>query len=627
MMDLMNLQSGVVIDAPTQQFKNRSFQLKHQLGKGAEGQVFLAKPQNWNKDFEVALKFSKPLKETEREFIQNLIEAQNENDKQGSKNKLCSNIIRIYEIFEIQYYSVQVMEVGSVNLFKYTSFNHNRMTNVEKFKICLQLINAINFIHMLGLIHRDVKGENFILVNEEFKLIDFGLISINERLMTSKPGTRIFQAPELFEDQGQYTQSLDIWSLGCVFYEIIKGEELFPCINMNLSIQQIKNHKTNQNHVYQLIDRLKVCQEWRDLLKQMLHPNQFNRIKIAQAIKIVQLCIVKEENSGGSIELKASKQQLNLDSDISKIEFELQLNQKQNEFNKILREKEQIIQQLEHNLKKKENEVKQHLEDIEQLTIKVNKFEFEKNKLEQEKKKNEESFQQQYQQYAQQCQNHLNYQASQISNQQASQFNQQKQIYENEIKNLKIRIQVLEQENSTILKKHNQIKEEENAKSKVVDISKEILFLDKLIGDLDNEISNLEKSLESFKSIQQLLQNNNTLVNSQIQDIEQLITQKKKSVYNYQKIKLEIQNQDSNQLKQQSEFAKNTVEFNQQQDKVLPQQLQGALQITQNIQSLIQNPNLFKPYVNSQIMPPPFVMQTNTMNFNQKATNNKNQIL
>ncbi|CAD8162738.1 unnamed protein product [Paramecium octaurelia] len=622
MIDLINLQSGLVIPAPTQEFQNRSFLLRQQLGKGAEGQVFLAKPQNWNIDFEVALKFSKPLKQTERDFIQQLIEVQNENDKQGSKNYICSNIIRIYEIFLHLNYSVQVMEVGSVNLFKYTALNHNKLTNLEKFKICLQLINAINYIHMLGLIHRDVKGENFILVKEEFKLIDFGLISVNERLMTSKPGTRIFQAPELFEDEGKYTQSLDTWSLGCVFYEIIKGEELFPCMYMNSSIQQIKNHKTNQSHVYSLIDNLKVCKEWKDLLKQMLHPNQFNRINIAYAITIVKQCIANEENSSGSIELKGSKQQLKLDSNQSKYEFELQLNQKQNEFNKILREKEQIIQQLEHNLKKKENEGNQNLEEIESLTTKFNKLELEKNRLEQEKKKNDESFQQQCQQYAQQCQNHLNYQL----NQQASQFNQQKQIYENDIKNLKIRIQNLELENSSLLKKLNQTKEEENTKHKVIDISKEMMFLDKLIGDLNNEISNLEKSLESFKSIQQLLSTNNIQVNSQIQEIEQFITQKKKSVQNYEKIKLEIQNQDPTQQKLQTDIIKNTVDINQSQDKVLPQQIQGTLQMTQSMQSLIQTPTLFKPQLNSQIMAPPFINPI-SISFPNKSTNIKNQIL
>ncbi|CAD8088452.1 unnamed protein product [Paramecium primaurelia] len=605
----MGLGKGTIIEASTPEFANRCFEIKKQLGKGGEGQVFLAKPQFWNKDFDVALKLSNQIKQTELQFIQKLISIQNDIERQESKSQIHTNIIRIYDSFQFEKYSVQVMEVGSKNLFTYMKDNQNKLTNLQKFKICKQLLNAIYFIHQEGLIHRDIKGENFILVNEEFKLIDFGLMSLNNRMMTSKQGTRIFQAPEIFEEEGNYTQSLDIWALGCVFYEIIKEEELFPCTMMLLSIQQIKNHKKDQRHVYLLIDGLRVCDEWKNLLKQMLHPKQFDRIKIEQAIKQVNYCIAKEENNGMAKGLVNNFQINNDQQDVIKFELEQKFNLQQQELNQVIREKDLLIKKLQNKIEQLENDVTQYQDDIESLKKKVNKFEQERNKFEQERNKLEQDKEKyeelilEYQQHSQQLQNQMNYQITQINNQQTQQLNQQRQILDNEIKNLRNRVQQLEQENQQLQKKLNQSKDEESTQNS---INKEIIFLDKLIKDITNEISNLMNQLDSFKNIKQILSSNNTLLNSQIEEIEQQLIDKNKNLSNYEKIKFEIQNLDQSQQKQQSsDVLKNNFDIKIQQDITSLQKQQGIQQLTNyNSQSQIQYQ--FKPPIgNFQMQPFP----------------------
>ncbi|CAD8181756.1 unnamed protein product [Paramecium pentaurelia] len=598
----MDLGKGTKIEASTPEFVNRYFEIKKQLGKGGEGQVFLAKPYFWNKDFDVALKISNQIKETELQFIQKLISIQNDIEQQGFKSQIYTNIIRIYDSFQFDQYSAQVMEVGSKNLFTYMKDNQNKLSNLQKFKICKQLLNAIYFIHKEGLIHRDIKGENFILVNEEFKLIDFGLMSLNNRMMTSKQGTRIFQAPEIFEEEGHYTQSLDIWALGCVFYEIIKEEELFPCTRMLFSLEQIKNHKRDQRYVYQLIDGLRVCIEWKDLLKQMLHPKQFDRIKIEEAIKKVNYCIAKEENNGMAKELVNNFQINNDQQNVIKFELEQKFNLQQQELNKVIREKDLLIKTLQNKIEQLENDEKQYQDDIESLKKKVNKFEQERNKLEQEKENYEEQFIQ-YQQYSQNLQNQMNYQITQINNQQTQQFNQQRQILENDIRNLRNRVQQLEQENQQLQKKLNQSKDEENTQNS---INKEIIFLDKLIKDITNEISNLMNQLESFKNIKQILASNNTLLNSQIEEIEQQLIDKNLNLSNYEKIKLEIQNLDQSQQKQQSsDVLKNNFDIKIQSDITSLQKQQGIQQLTNyNPQSQIQY-QIKPPFGNFQMQPFP----------------------
>lgn len=74
------------------------------------------------------------------------------------------------------------------------------------------------------MIHRDIKGGN-ILINEEgvVKLADFGLARdmAPSTYYTSKVVTRWFRPPEIALGAKSYTQTLDIWSIGCTFAELI----------------------------------------------------------------------------------------------------------------------------------------------------------------------------------------------------------------------------------------------------------------------------------------------------------------------------------------------------------------------------------------------------------------------
>jgi mitogen-activated protein kinase 15 len=96
------------------------------------------------------------------------------------------------------------------------------------------MAKALKYLHTGFVIHRDLKPSN-ILVNSNcaIKLCDFGLVrSISSKndsglVLTEGVATRWYRAPEVLLGSKSYSTPADIWSFGCIIYEIIAQKPLF----------------------------------------------------------------------------------------------------------------------------------------------------------------------------------------------------------------------------------------------------------------------------------------------------------------------------------------------------------------------------------------------------------------
>ena len=124
------------------------------------------------------------------------------------------------------------------------------LTNDEKEKLVIQLLQGLSFAHQNKIIHRDIKPEN-ILVNEnlELKLSDFGLaLSASDAYVTKQHsliGTPSYMSPEQINGE-KLTQKSDLFSAGIVIYELYKGENPFLGSGVNESINNIAALNDNE---------------------------------------------------------------------------------------------------------------------------------------------------------------------------------------------------------------------------------------------------------------------------------------------------------------------------------------------------------------------------------------------
>ena len=91
-----------------------------------------------------------------------------------------------------------------------------------------QLLNAIGFCHTNLVVHRDLKPQN-LLINAagHIKLADFGLaraFGVPLRTYTHEVVTLWYRAPEILLGTKFYTDSVDVWSLGCIFAEMVSAQ-------------------------------------------------------------------------------------------------------------------------------------------------------------------------------------------------------------------------------------------------------------------------------------------------------------------------------------------------------------------------------------------------------------------
>jgi len=144
------------------------------------------------------------------------------------------HVVHIYDFFYHKEHLFIVCELLRDNLYEFSRYN--RETGGEPYftlprlrRIAKQCLEALDFVHGLGLIHCDLKPENILIKSYsrcEVKVIDFGSSCYTSDHLSSYVQSRSYRAPEVILGLA-YDGKIDMWSLGAILAELLTGYVLF----------------------------------------------------------------------------------------------------------------------------------------------------------------------------------------------------------------------------------------------------------------------------------------------------------------------------------------------------------------------------------------------------------------
>ncbi|NXN58797.1 STK36 kinase, partial [Rynchops niger] len=191
------------------------------IGEGSFGRVYKGRRKHSARV--VALKFIPKVGRSEKE-LKNL-----QREIEIMRGLHHPNIIQMLDSFETDKEVVVVTDYAEGELFQILE-DDGSLPEDQVQTIAAQLVSALYYLHSHRILHRDMKPQNILLGKDGVvKLCDFGFaraMSIHTMVLTSIKGTPLYMSPELVEER-PYDHTADLWSVGCILYELFVGTPPF----------------------------------------------------------------------------------------------------------------------------------------------------------------------------------------------------------------------------------------------------------------------------------------------------------------------------------------------------------------------------------------------------------------
>jgi len=273
---------------------DKHFQILGELGEGASGVVHKVQHAHTGKFY--------AMKCIEKNDVNGVNDAESLDTEISCLRKLRHrHIVNLFEVIESDKMLWIIMEWAAGGGL------YDRIVKLDHFsersaaRILKQILKAVHYMHSMGVVHRDLKPENVLLDSEkedaDVKVADFGLSAQlalegyhpeeSMRLKKSKCieggfcGSPISMAPEVSCDAARYSPQCDMWSVGCMAYELLCGNPPFLATSAGELFELVKASPgpSFAEEVWRAISP-----EGKDLVAQLLKKAPEDRLSAKEAL-------------------------------------------------------------------------------------------------------------------------------------------------------------------------------------------------------------------------------------------------------------------------------------------------------------------------------------------------------
>ncbi|KAF0919307.1 hypothetical protein E2562_029159 [Oryza meyeriana var. granulata] len=257
---------GIAFRAPQEQFTVGDFELGKIYGVGSYSKVVRAKKKDTGNVYALKIMDKKFItKENKISYVKMERIVLDQLDHPG--------VIRLFFTFQDTYSLYMALESCEGGELFDQIVRKGRLPEDEARFYAAEIVDILEYLHSVGLIHRDVKPENLLLTSDgHIKIADFGSVkptkdtlikvlpnSTNERACTFV-GTAAYVPPEVL-NSAPATFGNDLWALGCTLYQMLSGSSPFKdasewLIFQRIIARDIKFPEYFSNDARDLIDKL-----------------------------------------------------------------------------------------------------------------------------------------------------------------------------------------------------------------------------------------------------------------------------------------------------------------------------------------------------------------------------------
>lgn len=217
------------------------YEVIDKLGQGSMGVVYKGRDPYINRD--VGIKIARPSSDATGELAARyrerfFLEAQ------SAGRLMHPNIVTIYDAGmykDFCYFTMEYIDGPNLGIF---CTKDNLLPVNQTAEIIVAACKALDYAHQKNVVHRDIKPSNIMLnKSKEVKITDFGIAQVSDQTASKGIiGSPSYMSPEQVKEE-EITNLSDIFSLGCVLYELLTGEQAFPGDNYFSIMYKIINEE------------------------------------------------------------------------------------------------------------------------------------------------------------------------------------------------------------------------------------------------------------------------------------------------------------------------------------------------------------------------------------------------